>query len=218
MKTVFQITSIIGILMIVSLTCSQGLIKHETRTKKGILLARWWETSKDGKTVKHGKFTRWYLNGKKYLEGSMVYGKGDGQWKKYYNNGQLWIQSNWEKGKFLGKITWWNNTGEKKEDFELKEVEYELIGHDRKIRMWHIKIGYDFFNNLELELLAGRTFARQMDTDKTKTAIINEAAAKELGRESHIGKRFSNGRFIIGVISNIFEVDAPTIFTLSTKK
>jgi antitoxin component YwqK of YwqJK toxin-antitoxin module len=218
MKPVFQITSIISIFMIVFLSCSQGHIKHETRTEDGKLLARWWETVKDGKTVKHGEVTKWYLNGQKYLEGVMVYGKGDGQWKKYYNNGQPWVQSSWEKGKFLGKITWWNDTGEKKEDFDLKEAEFGLVGHDGNIRMWQIKVDYDFFNKLELELLAGRTFARQMAADKTKTAIINDAAAKKIGRESHIGKRFKNGRVIIGVVSNIFEVDAPTIFTLSTEQ
>jgi hypothetical protein len=115
-------------------------------------------------------------------------------------------------------ITWWNNNGEKKENFDLKEAEFGLVDHDGNIKMWQIKVDYDFFNNLELELLAGRIFARQMDSDKTKTAIINDAAAKKIDRKSHIGKRFNNGRVIIGVISNIFEVDAPTIFTLSTEQ
>jgi putative ABC transport system permease protein len=56
-----------------------------------------------------------------------------------------------------------------------------------------------------LELVAGRGFSKEFRTDESEALIINETAAREIGRESPLGKRLSlsGGQIkghIIGVI------------------
>jgi putative ABC transport system permease protein len=48
---------------------------------------------------------------------------------------------------------------------------------------------YEFLKTLEIELLEGRNFSREYSTDMKEGFIINEAAAKNLGLESPIGKQ-----------------------------
>ncbi|UCC39797.1 MAG: ABC transporter permease [Candidatus Aminicenantes bacterium] len=48
---------------------------------------------------------------------------------------------------------------------------------------------YEFLKTLEIELIEGRNFSREHSTDMREGFIINEAAVKNLGLESPIGKR-----------------------------
>lgn len=50
----------------------------------------------------------------------------------------------------------------------------------------------EFFDLFGLNVVEGRTFSRNFKTDEFSTCVINEAAAKELGQESPVGKFLHN--------------------------
>ena len=71
---------------------------------------------------------------------------------------------------------------------------------------------HDFVDLLDLEIVAGRYFSKDIVTDATSAVVINETAVKELGLTDPIGKRFhkefggaKKGEFvtIIGVLKDI---------------
>jgi len=65
---------------------------------------------------------------------------------------------------------------------------------------------YEFLKTLEIELKEGRNFSREHGTDMREGFIINEAAARNLGLESPIGKRIVSGNrkgTIIGVFRSL---------------
>jgi putative ABC transport system permease protein len=71
---------------------------------------------------------------------------------------------------------------------------------------------YNFVDLLDLEIVAGRYFSKDIVTDATSAVVINETAVKELGLTDPIGKRFhkgfggaKKGEFvtIIGVLKDI---------------
>lgn len=61
----------------------------------------------------------------------------------------------------------------------------------------------DYLDVMEMQLIAGRNFNRDLESDKT-AIIINERMAEELGLKDPIGARIDNGeiRTVIGVIKN----------------
>lgn len=66
-------------------------------------------------------------------------------------------------------------------------------------------VGYDFFSTLQIEMLEGRVFSRDITTDAETAFIINEEARKQMGVDSAVGKRFSlwgQEGTIIGVSKN----------------
>ena len=66
----------------------------------------------------------------------------------------------------------------------------ELI--DKGINLY--TVGYDYTGMMEIDVIQGRTYDRNMGTDMTKAFIINEAAAKEFGwGEEALGKRWQFG-------------------------
>lgn len=72
-------------------------------------------------------------------------------------------------------------------------------------------VGYDFFQTYDMELLAGRSFSREMDADSLEKAVINETLARQLGwidPQEAIGKRYDfandgeNVGEVIGVVKD----------------
>ncbi len=59
----------------------------------------------------------------------------------------------------------------------------------------NLPVDYDFISFYGLELTAGRDFSREMATDLTDAAIVNETFARELGWESPLGKKFTFGTY-----------------------
>jgi putative ABC transport system permease protein len=51
-------------------------------------------------------------------------------------------------------------------------------------------VDYDFFDAMGVTIYTGRNFDRKIVVDKGGTAIINQAAARELGWDNPIGKKF----------------------------
>lgn len=58
------------------------------------------------------------------------------------------------------------------------------------VAMQSYRVDYDFLDVLGMEMLQGRKFSRDMKTDETQAFIINEAAARSLGWNNPIGKRW----------------------------
>jgi putative ABC transport system permease protein len=79
----------------------------------------------------------------------------------------------------------------------------------------------DYIPTLELHLLQGRNFSKQLATD-SNSAILNEAAVKELGLKNPIGAQINQGQRVNGVIGDFnFESlkskISPVVLLLSKK-
>ncbi len=73
---------------------------------------------------------------------------------------------------------------------------------DRRIAFKSPRIGYDVIETLDMEMLAGRSFSREMNDDASKI-IINESALELMGLEDPVGSVIQYGeetRQIIGVV------------------
>ncbi len=89
-----------------------------------------------------------------------------------------------------------------------KQFEFEGQTYDR---MWFASctaVDYDFLKFFGLELIEGRDFSRDYETDKTDAYIISEKLKKQLGWETAVGKEFRvpelqdrTGR-VIGVVKD----------------
>jgi ABC-type antimicrobial peptide transport system permease subunit len=68
-----------------------------------------------------------------------------------------------------------------------------------------VTVDYDFIKTLNLQLVEGRAFSKEFQSDKTAAFILNEKAAEYIGKESVVGEAFGfygrRGR-IIGVVEN----------------
>lgn len=60
----------------------------------------------------HGLFTWWHPNGQKAIQGAYVDGKQDGTWRWWYDDGQKQILGEYALGEQSGSWTWWNDAGE----------------------------------------------------------------------------------------------------------
>lgn len=56
-----------------------------------------------------------------------------------------------------------------------------MEGVEKKIKATQMMVDHDYIPTLGLQLVAGRNFSKDMQTDKDAAYIINETAAKELG-------------------------------------
>ena len=84
-------------------------------------------------------------------------------------------------------------------------IEWEEQGERRKLGLNYTFVDYDFFNVYDIEVTKGRKFSEDFSTDKEQAVVINEAAARNLGWEEPIGRRFqTQGRewTVIGVIKD----------------
>jgi len=84
-------------------------------------------------------------------------------------------------------------------------IEWEEQGERRKLGLNYTFVDYDFFSVYDIELAKGRTFSEDFSLDKEQAVVINETAARNLGWENPVGKRFqTQGRewTVIGVIKD----------------
>ncbi len=72
-----------------------------------------------------------------------------------------------------------------------------------------MQIDSDFLPLMQMKLLAGRNFSREIVTDKTESVMVNEAAVRKFGWRTPVGKkiRFSDEEVlhVVGVVS-VFHV------------
>ncbi|MDH4270942.1 MAG: ABC transporter permease [Candidatus Aminicenantes bacterium] len=66
-------------------------------------------------------------------------------------------------------------------------------------------VDYDYIDVLKIELVEGRNFSRELETDKTQAFLVNEEVRKLMGKPAAAGEEFSfagrDGR-IVGVMKN----------------
>jgi ABC-type antimicrobial peptide transport system permease subunit len=85
-----------------------------------------------------------------------------------------------------------------------KDVDWEGKRADKKIRINHISVDYDFIETFNIKFVQGRNFSRSFSTDPSNY-IVNEKAVEQMGMEFPIGKQFSfwkNRGEIIGVVKD----------------
>ena len=82
---------------------------------------------------------------------------------------------------------------------------WEGAADDEALEVNHIMVDFDFMDVFGFELVAGRGFDRAFPSDSTAAYVLNEAAAKAVGWEEPIGKKFAIGDReapIIGVVKD----------------
>jgi putative ABC transport system permease protein len=98
-------------------------------------------------------------------------------------------------------------------------------GHarDQAVRMDSFLVDYSFLDTMEIEVIRGRGFSKQITTDFTDAVMINQTAAKSLGWGNPVGKTIEipsdDGhvrKTVIGVFNDIhqrslYSVVAPTV-------
>ena len=71
---------------------------------------------------------------------------------------------------------------------------FVLEGSEEHLPLWNMEVDYDFLETLNIELVEGRDFDREMEADSIPYFILNEAAVKNLNIENALGRRM--GTFI----------------------
>jgi len=93
---------------------------------------------------RHGKWTFWYKNGEKQLEGEYVRDKKTGLWVKWNQNGMRATEGEFLYGKMHGKWTDWHGNGKK-----ALESHWVMGKRDGEWKYWNAEgslektIGYD---------------------------------------------------------------------------
>ena len=78
----------------------------------------WWnavlaEYTTQGKDEKHGRWTAWFSNGQKMVEGEYEHNLQVGEFTWWFENGQKRLAGSYQKGKQEGTWTWWHQNGQK---------------------------------------------------------------------------------------------------------
>ena len=105
------------------------------------------------------------------------------------------------------------------------EVDGEMRNLD--FRLADVHNDFDFLKTMEIPVIAGRDFNRELASDSTEAFIINEAAVQSVGWKSNdeaVGKKISYGGrngYIIGVVKDFHfeslkQEIAPVIFMITT--
>ena len=76
---------------------------------------------------------------------------------------------------------------------------------DKKIKMVQTIVDYDYAETFRLQIIDGRFFSTEFSTDATEAWVINEAAVREMGMDSPVGKwlkLWEHKKRIIGVVKD----------------
>ncbi len=68
---------------------------------------------------------------------------------------------------------------------------FAVEGSQETYPLWNLEVDHDFFETLDLQLVEGRTFTREIDADTSVAFILNETAVHSFNIENPIGKRIS---------------------------
>lgn len=66
---------------------------------------------------------------------------------------------------------------------------------NEKVTIPTIVVGHDYFETLEAEIVAGRAFSQDFESDDRNAYVLNEAAVKFLGTEDPIGAKLTGSAF-----------------------
>jgi putative ABC transport system permease protein len=79
-------------------------------------------------------------------------------------------------------------------------------GKDEQIQLQHWVVDENYIPTLDMKIIAGRNFSKDLHTDSSAT-VINQALAEKLGYKDPLGKIITNGGehlTIIGVVQNFY--------------
>jgi putative ABC transport system permease protein len=83
-----------------------------------------------------------------------------------------------------------------------------LKGEEISTSLYRLDVDTTYLSTYNMQLVAGRSFSKEMPTDTTKSVLVNEAAVRTFGwqnPENAIGKRFGKGdqtTYVIGVVKD----------------
>ena len=81
--------------------------------------------------------------------------------------------------------------------FGTSHVNWEGKQNNENVSMEIRSVDFDFQEIFEIEMVQGRFFSRDFQTDILQSYILNETAVKFMGLESPIGKRLSCDLLIV---------------------
>lgn len=103
---------------------------------------------------------------------------------------------------------------------------------ENEVNVPSIAVGYDFFETLKAEMVAGRPFSKEYSTDLLQGYVLNESAVKFLNMENPVGSYLLGTKFtgshwsvcngeVIGVVKDFHFASlhtkvAPTVFYLAS--
>lgn len=79
--------------------------------------------------------------------------------------------------------------------------DWEGKPQDQNPMFFKIGVDFNYLDLYEMEVVAGRKFAREYATDEKEAVLLNETALRITGWENPIGKRFDNGT-VVGIVKN----------------
>lgn len=74
----------------------------------------------------------------------------------------------------------------------------EGYAEEESVQLNLIQVGEDFFDFFNIEIVAGRSFSKEITSDKDSAVILNETAVKSLGWVSPLGKQIRGARLTSG--------------------
>jgi putative ABC transport system permease protein len=89
--------------------------------------------------------------------------------------------------------------------FNVNDFEWEGMDIEREVEMNFLYVDHDYAETFDLEILKGRDFSEEYQTDASEAYLINEKAVRFMGMTDPVGKRVAlagrEGR-IIGVLKD----------------
>lgn len=76
----------------------------------------------------------------------------------------------------------------------LNQNMFKLEGSEEQFPLWNLEVDYDFLETLDIKLLEGRDFNREMESDSAMYFILNRSAVENLNIENPLGRKM--GTFI----------------------
>ncbi len=85
--------------------------------------------------------------------------------------------------------------------------QFVMEGSEEQLPLWNMEVDYDYFKTMGIELVEGRKFEREKESDSIVYCILNETAVKSFNIENAVGKRIGdinpNGDVRYGTIIGI---------------
>lgn len=110
-------------------------------------------------------------------------------------------------------IAWWNP----RSSVEQAGQRYEIVSY---------KIGFDYLETMNVRLMAGRLFDKEIQSDAIESVVVNEKFVSTMGWQKPIGQLFeydSVKRMVIGVVQNFHYDDfyrdiLPVMFSIAPEE
>lgn len=128
----------------------------------------------DASTIKHGPYTEWYPNGKKFKEGRYEDGKQVGEWVTYSNDGKKAKSGAYKDGVCDGVWTFWRPDGSKQ-----RQESYRNRDRDGAWIVWHANGQKASEANYVKGKLDGRVFTWDKDGKKTSETVFRNGVLVE---------------------------------------